>query len=316
MFQNKTRRKVIPLSIQTKGASNPLVWEIPKTGLLAGIYLRISGAVAGSLSAQNALGFSSIVSRVRLVGNAGIDIINITGPHYHWLLKDNLEHFIDVSPASSGITAITATTFDLSMWLPVSLNGRDPLGLIMLQNEETLLTLEVEFNADANVATGATVTATVQPVIEIFTVPVDPADYPPLNVLHQIVSDTVAIGAAGDYSYRWARGNTYVQVLHGMGLNTTPADNWTEYKLRVNQSENILRYVPLTLNLEYARTHGRARVLGTIAVDMIGTSGLGNYGSTRDLLYSALVTELESVITAVGAGTLYTVRRQLITLAG
>ncbi len=316
MFQNKTRRKVIPLSSIAKGTSNPLTWEIPKTGLLAGIYLAITGSVSGTLSAPNALGFSSIINKVRLVGNAGIDIINITGWHYHWLLRDHLEHYIDVTPSSNGRTAVTATTFNLSMWLPVALNGRDPLGLIMLQNEETLLTLEVEFNADANVATGATVTATVQPSIEIFTVPTDPADYPPLNVLHQIVSDTATIAASGEYSYRWARGNTYVQTIHGAGLNTTPADNWSEYKLRVNQSENIARYTPELLNLEYARTHGRARTLGVIPVDMIGTSGLGNYGSTRDLLYSALVTELESVITFSASGTLYTVRRQLVTLAG
>ncbi len=316
MFQNKTRRKLIPLASQSKGSTNPLVWEIPKTGLLAGIHLAITGSISGTLSNQNALGFSSVVNRVRLIGNAGIDIINITGPHYHWLLRDMLEHFIDVCPSSSGRTAITATTFDLGMWLPVCLNGRDPLGLIMLQNEETLLTLEVEFNADANVATGATVTATVLPSIEIFTVPTDPADYPPLNVLHQIVSDSVAISAAGDYSYRWPRGNTYVQVIHGCGLNTTPADSWTEYKLRVNQSENIERYTPALLDLAFARTHGRARVKGVIPIDFIGTSGLGNYGSTRDLLYSALVTELESVVTASAAATLYTVRRQLITLAG
>ncbi len=316
MFANKTRRKVIMLASQAKGAANPLVWQIPKTGLLAGIYLAITGTISGTISAPNPLGMSSIINRVRLVGNAGIDIINLTGWHYHWLLRDHLEHFVDVAPSSTGRTAVTATSFDLSMWLPIALNGRDPLGLIMLQNEETLLTLEVEFNADANVATGATVAGTVVPMIEIFTVPTDPADYPPLNVLHQIVSDTVSIGAAGEYSYAWARGNTYIQVIHGCGLNTTPADNWSAFSLRVNQSENIERYTPALLDLAYARTHGRARVKGVIPIDFIGTSGLGNYGSTRDLLYSALVTELESVITASASGTLYTVRRQLVTLAG
>lgn len=316
MFQNKTRRKVIPLSSQSKGTSNPLVWEIPKTGLLAGIYLSITGSVAGTLSAPNALGKCSIINRVRLVGNAGIDIINLTGWHYHHLLRDYLEHYIDVYPASDGRSAVATGAFDLSMWLPVAINGRDPLGLVMLQNEETLLTLEVEFNADANVATGATVTATVYPAVEIFTVPPDPADYPPLNVLHQIVSDTAVISGAGEYSYRWARGNTYVQTLHGAGIAASPSDNWSEYKLRINQSENVERYTPALLNLAHARTHGVTRRAGVIPVDMIGTTGLGNYGSTRDLLYSALVTELESVITFSAAGALYTVRRQLITLSG
>lgn len=317
MFQQKTRRKLLPLDLKAKGVSNPLTWEIPKTGLLAGLWLDIRGSVAGTLSAPNALGFSSIVRNVRLFANSGIDIIKISGPGYHWLLKDYMEDYKNVSPDSTGRTVVTATTFNLSMYLPIQFNSRDPLGLIMLQNEQTTLTLFVEFETDSVVATGATVSANVQPMVELFTVPVDPQDWPPLTTIHQIVEETRVVSGAGDFSYRWPRGNTYVQVLHGLGLNTTPADGWSTVKVQLNQSDVI--WGPLTpalLTLEHARSHGVTRVLGQVPVDLAGTSGLGTFGSARDMIYSQLVTELETVITATAAGTLYTVRRQLVSLEG
>lgn len=313
-FQENTRRKMIPLTVQTKGTTNPLQWDIPKTGLLAGLFLNITGAVAGTLSAPNALGMSSIVRRVRVITNGGIDLVNISGAGYTYLLRDHLEDYIDVVPQNTGRVAVTATTFNLDMYLPIALNARDALGLFMLQNEQTLVQLQVEFETDSVVATGATVTATVRPVAEVFTVPVDPKDWPPLNTVQQVLEDSRAIAATGIVDYAWPRGNTYVQVLHGYGIGATPADNWTQAQLLVNQSEVIYDYVPGTLNIEYTKMHGRARVLGVIPFDMIGTSALGTLGSSRDLLYSGLITDLVSRINFSATGTLYTVRRQLVTL--
>lgn len=314
-FQANTRRKLIPLSTQAKGTSNPLRWDIPKTGLLAAVYLNITGTVAGTISAPNALGMSSIVRNVRLITNAGIDLANLSGAGFHYLLKDHLEDYVNVVPQNTGNAAVTATTFNLDMIIPVAINLRDPIGLFMLQNEATLVQLEVTFEADANVATGITsLTANVTPVIEIFTVPVDPRDWPRLDLVHQILEDSRAIAGAGPYDYNIPRGNTYVQILHGAGINATPADSWNRVQLMVNQSETLLDLTPAQFSIEYNRMHGRARGLGVIPLDFIGTSGLGAFGSSRDLLYSALVTELISRITFTGAITLYTMRRQLVAL--
>ncbi len=313
-FQDTTRRKFIPLTSQSKGATNPLQWDIPKTGFLAGIFLNITGSISGTLSAPNALGMASIIRRMRVITNGGIDLINISGAGYCYLLRDHLEDYVDVTPQNTGRNAVTATTFNLDAYLPIALNARDALGLFMLQNEQTLVQLQVEFETDSVVATGATVTATVRPAVEIFTVPVDPKDWPPLNTVQQVLEDSRAIAATGVQDYAWPRGNTYVQVLHGFGIGATPADNWTQLQLLVNQSEVIYDYVPGTLSLEFNKMHGRARILGVVPVDLIGTSALGTLGSSRDLLYSGLITDLVSRINFSATGTLYTVRRQLVTL--
>lgn len=321
-FAVNTRRKILPLTgAITRAAGGgtsfgPL--SLPKTGLLARIYLALRGTVTGTVTTPNPLGFASIITRVRLQANSGIDIFNVSGPGYFYLLRNVLEsEYIDPVGQSNGTTAISATTWNLDMVIPVALDMRDPTGLIMLQNEQTIVNLFIDWASDAQVvsAGGATTALTTgDAFLEIFTVPPDPKDWPPLNVIHQCLEDQQAIAAAGDFPYYWPRGNTYVGVYHALGIAAAGADNFTKFAVRVNQSD-YLQSTPIDfLDMEYRLLRGRARPAGGIFVDLLGTSGLGVYGLPRDMFNSALVTDLASVVTAAAAGTLYTVRRQLVVL--
>jgi len=315
-FSMNTRRKVVQLPSVSKPTGGGIVsFTLPKTGLIGKMYLAIRATVAGSLSAQNALGFSSIVSRVRVTANSGIDLFNVSGAGYAYLLNELLEsEYYLAQGQNQGRTAITATTANLDMVIPFAMNSRDALGMVMLQNEQTVLTCTIDFLADASVATGATVTCTVTPYLEIFTVPVDPADWPPLNVVHQILEDQQAVAATGQYTYYWQRGNTYLQVAHGLGLGASGSDGFTLAQLRVNQSDYLQSTDVNFLDIEHRLLRGRARPAGGLFFDLMATSGLGNYGSTRDLFNSAQVTDLATVITASATGTFFTVRRQLVML--
>jgi hypothetical protein len=315
-FVANTRRKIVQLPTQTRptGGGTTAI-NLPKTGLLGSIFLAIRGSIAGTLTSPNGLGFASIISRVRLTLNSGIDLINLSGAGYHYLLREVLEsEYVDIAGQSNARSAVSAAAFNLDMVLPMAINMRDPLGLVMLQNEQTLLTLNIDWLADANVATGATVTATAIPYIELFTVPVDPADYPPINILHQILEDQQAISGAQDWVYNWPRGNTYLQVLHGVGIGAAGTDTFSKVAVRVNQSDYLQNSDIPFRDMEFRRLRGRARQAGGIYLDLLGTSGLGNYGLTRDVFNSQLVTDLATVITTTGAATAYNVRRQFVVL--
>lgn len=315
-FINATRRKHVSLGAKSKSGTTPLTWEVPKTGLLAGIMLHITGTLAGTITAPNALGKAAIVRNVRLIVNAGIDLYNISGAGYHYLLRDFINDYRDPVPQTDARSAIAAATYDVSMYLPIAINDRDPVGLVMLQNEETLVSLTVQFEDDANLGTGITSnTATVKPYAILFTVPIDMKnDWPNLSNIHQVLEDQRVISGAGDYEYRWPRGNTYMGVYHGLGIGASGSDGFTTAKLMINQSETLEEYDVNAIDKAFSVTHGRDRITGTIPFDLIGTSGLGMFGLSRDLIYSQAVTELSSVIAASGAGTLYTVRRQLVNL--
>jgi len=312
----QTRRKLLQIDTKTKGTQVPLTWQLPKTGILAGIYLVITGVVAGTLTDLNAFGNACIVSKVKLVANTGIELINISGQAFHYLARDLFEHLPDVGINTNARTALVEdAAINVSMFLPISLNARDDVGMFMLQNESTVLTLTVEFLANASIATGGTLTASVTPYLEIFTVPVDEKNWPPFNMVHTLIEETRVIAdTSGEQKYDWPRGNTYLALVHGYGMAVSPTDKFTKYVLRLNQSDTLINVAPTGLDMEIARFRGRARLAGTIPIDFLMTTGLGNYATARDLLHSASLTDIESVITINAADTLYTVRRQLVSL--
>lgn len=318
-FNANTRRRLIQLPTLTKpsGGGTVSINPVPRNGFLARMYLIIRGSVAGTLSNENALGMASIVKRVQLSVNSSQDIYRLSGAQYHYLLRDFLDsEYIDIGGDSNARDAVTATTFNLDMVIPVAMNLRDPIGILLNQNEQMTVSLDIEFEADTTVATGATVTATVIPLMEIFTVPTQEEDWPPLTLLHTVLGETASVSASGEYRYTWPRGNVYLQLIHGLGVGATGSDGWTQAVLQVNHGDNIETLVPNTTSRLFYHTHGRARELGMIPFDFLGSSGLGNFGLLREPFNSRLVTDLQTVITASGAGTLYTVRRELVQLAG
>jgi hypothetical protein len=318
-FAVNTRRKILPLTgaiTRPVGGGTFGPFTLPKTGLLARLFIALRGSVGGAVSAPNSLGMASIVTRVRVVANSGLDLYNVSGAGYTYLLSETLEsEYFNAVSQNTGKSAVTATTFNLDMVLPIAVNMRDPSGLVMLQNEQTIVNLYIDWLADASVATGATVTLTTGDLfMEIFTVPPDPQDWPNINIVHQCLEDQQQVPAAGDFPYNWPRGNTYMQMLHGFGIGAAGTDNFSKVALRVNQSDYLQNTPPDYLDLEHRLYRGRARPAGGVYFDFAGSSGLGCYALARDLVNSALVTDLATVITATGAGTLYTVRRQLLTL--
>lgn len=317
-FVFNTRRFQVQLADITKPSGGGLTLvNIPRVGLLSAIYLAIRGSIAGTLTNLNPLGKACVVNNVRLTVNAGTDVFNISGAGYHYLLREALDsEYIDIVSQSDARTAVATGPFNLDMIIPVAVNPRDSIGLILLQNEQTQLTLQIDWLADSSVATGATVTATATPYLELFTVPADVQDLPRLDLLHQILEDKQTIPAAGDYTYEIPRANVYLQLLHGVGLSAAgTTDLWSSYKLRVNQAQYLFSADPKFWDMEVRRWRGRARIPSTIPVDLMAPSGLGNYGVARDLFNSALVTDVSSVITATQGATLTTVRRQIVPLA-
>lgn len=316
-FERNTRQKMTPLAALTRPTGGGVSqMEIPKAGLLARIFLQISGSVAGTLSAPNALGMASIIKRVRLLTNSGIDLFNVSGAGYGYLLQPWLElneHL--ASPANQYNTVVTATTFNLNMVIPAMINQHDPIGMILLQDEQLQVILSVEWEADATVATGATVTGTATPVIEFFTTPPDRADRPRLDVVHQIIEDQIVVSAAGEQIYNAPRGNTYLQLLFGVGINASAADSWSRAVMRINQSDNLYDVTPALMTALVGFRTGLTRGLGQIPFDLLGSDGLGNYGSSRDFINSGLLTDFQVVITTTGALTMYVVRRMLMPLS-
>lgn len=321
-FEQATRQKFFQMPTLTRpaGGGQLQVAELPKTGFLARIYLRISVTTAGTITTSNAAGICSAIRRVRLYTNGSTDIFNTSGVGNFYLLQNfqELEGVNGRQVQNQGNTApLTATTYNLDMVIPVMLNLHDPIGMIMLQNEQLQLILSVEWESDAGVILtgGGTISAgTAIPYIEFFTPPVDPRSYPNLSVIHQIVEDQISLAATGDYQYVAPRGSTYLQLLFAYGVGVAPADNWSKAIMRVNQNDILYPMTPELMTMIMSYRQNLTRVLGVIPFDFLASDGLGTYLSARDYINSGALTDFQMVLTATATGTLYVIRRMLAPL--
>jgi hypothetical protein len=318
-FERNTRNKFAPLPVLSYPTGGGLTQtELPKTGFLSRIYLSIAITVGGTVNTPNPAGIASAIKRVRVYTNGGIDLYNVSGIGNGYLLQNamELEGINGRQPKNQYNTAVSATSFNLDMVVPIMINLHDPVGLLLLQNEQLQVILSVEWETPTNIGgSTATVTAgTCTPVLEFFTVPVDKDDYPPLNVVHQIIEDQIAVGITGDFIYNFPRGNVYLQALLGYGIKATAVDNWSKLILRINQNDILYTYTPGLMDQEVGYQKNLTRGLGSIPLDFLAKDGLGAYGSARDFINSALLTDFQAVLTTTATDTLYVIRRMLVPL--
>lgn len=321
-FNRQTRNRNYMLPGQTRSSTNlRMRFDLPPSYLVARIKIEIRGTVnAAPGTTPSALGLSKVVKQIQVQSNMGDDLVNLSGPQYFGLLAPMIDFPGNAIPDSTAWTAIAnGASVVLPIVIPFAVNLRDATGLIPLQNRQTVATLWVELETDANLGTGTSITWTTQPVvtpsIEVFTIPFMPQAQPPVSMIHRIIGLNQQVSGAGDFSHTWDRGNIVLQKIHGLGYQvTSPADHWTKAILKVAQTDNLYTYTPNDLGTYYGYQRLQSRRLGVIPFDFIGQSGMGNYDIPRDAIDMRRYTDVQTIITASGGSypeTLDTVTRYL-----
>lgn len=319
-FESATRQKRTKLQTLTRPAGGGLMqMELPKAGLLARIWLSIRVTTTGVVTTVNPAGIASAIRRVKLTTNQGVDLFNVSGIGYYYMLQNALDlRVTGRQPKNQGNTApVTGTTYNLDMVIPMMVNLKDPVGMVMLQSEQLQVVLSVDWEADANVILtggGTLASGTATPYLEFFTTPPAEEDRPPLTLLHQIVEDQMSVVNGADYIYRFPRGAVYLQALLGYGIKTAAVDNWTRAIIRINQNDILYDLDVPEMDMIVGYQNNVSRGLGFIPIDLLGSDGLGDYGSARDFINSQRLTDFELVLTPSASDTLYIIRRMFIPL--
>lgn len=320
-FYQGMRLKRARLGTITKAAGQSGVitpQQLPRVGLLQGIRLDISVVVGGTLGTATTAGIQAAIRRVRVNVNSGQDIYNVSGTGYSSMLKYFMgpEYFLANQVAASGNqgrSPVALGTFGLDMYIPIAMNRRDPWGLFNLQSESSTVTLEIDFAPDTDLASTGTVAVTVQPSMDYFTIP-NPIPAIPTGYVHQIIEDIQAVPAAGDFAYSPLRGQTYLQIAHGLilGDSATAADTFNRFRVIVGSSDYWRDDTVGQLDIDWQLNYGSLRPAGVIVQDYMASSELGMLGLMRDTFNTYLTTDYQHIITATAAGSLYTIRRQLV----
>lgn len=321
MFEDSTRLKYVPLGTMTRptgGGVSSL--ELPKAGILLGICIPISVVIAGTVNTPNPLGTSTVIRNIQLRLNAGYTIFDMSGVSYYNLLSELIQDNYNMNIYNDSRSAVSTGTKTLDVFIPVSLNTRDQVGLLMLQNMQTFAQLNITWENEITVGgSTATITSgTATPMAIICEVPASRADMPNLDTLHQVLEEQKGITGAISDDHQIKIGGTIVGQYYFTG-----AVAWSNAELRLQQSNIIATMTPAQHRVLFAVLTSRDVTLagvitGTdkrIFLDFGGSDGLGQFGSIRDYIDTIELTSIFTRITYAGATTLFALTRQILNIA-
>jgi hypothetical protein len=339
LFGQMTRNmyQMLPTKI-VEAEMSTVQFDIPKNRLLSKIILEVDAtATLKSNAASIALAnFSpyTILRRVSVDLNNGFSPFVVSGRELFLYNLCRL-HTDVMFPQSSkrGMVyvenAASAAGTDARIFfkveLPITLNERDPVGLIALQNPETNVTVTVDVDKLANayklnqsnndqvIFKSMTITA----MTETFTVPPVPEAFPDISVLKLVGSKRDTFSQDGLSIIRLSTGTIYRKLfLYFEDTNGNPLTN-DDFKgnleLIFNQADIPYSVKPSFLSAINHAQLGYALPDGVYIFDF-SNQGVPNLGGSRDYIDTEKLTEFWLRFTASKSGQVTVVSETLTRL--
>jgi len=331
-FNAATRQKfvMVPGVAYTAGAPQQII--LPRVGLLARVFLHFAGTLTVTVGAGSATAAArspwNIANRIRLMANSSLPLVDLSGfgAYVANLLTDTAG--VQSRPGSYA-RAFTATdqpqyeppaiaevarfgvanganSVDFTIELPIKLTELDPIGLIIAQNPQTTLTVEITSGQVADLVTlagGATATLTGDwsAAVEYFEAPADPAAMPDATFVHVWQEQRVPISNTGEVPVTLLTGDTYLRVAHILQLDgTLNRADLERISLVQNQADtpySVDRWLAL---FRQRKIYGKDLPEGVFVHDFFVPE------TTRDMVNSALYSDLRAVLAIANGATLGT----------
>ena len=314
-FSAMTRENIQTLPSLTATERQTVSFNLPKARLLSRVQLLVDAEVKVTHATQTSYTPATfapytLLRQVQVDMNNGFSPFKVSGDelymynymHHnaHVLQRSTFDEnsavyqHIEASPTG----AINKVRFVAD--LPISLNSRDPIGLIMLQNEELVVTVTIDVDEASKLlldATGYTVELVrmnITPVTYTFTIPIVPEAMPDLSVLKLVHSTVKDIAGGGITTVKLPVGMTYRKLMVWIedaevrGLKDT--DLQGDFELVFNQADIPYRVNPRVLRVENTRNFGHVLPQGLFIFDW-SNQGQTNYGGSRDYIDTERLTE-------------------------
>lgn len=334
LFAQGTRQHWQELPSIAANAGSVVSFSLPKVRLLSKIRLLIEGTLnlqhaTDVLAPGNAFAPFNLIRNIRCESNLGFTFFNLSGRDlffYNLLKRDNEPVFPATGPQATlparrqtalGLTGDTAgnggadNTLRLTLDLPIALNERDPIGLILLQNEETLVTVTIELDAASvlvdNAAgwTAALSNLQVHPMVETYSIPAIREAFPDISILKLVQSKSMVIAAQGQTSLALPVGLTYRKLAFflenaaGAGIADTAITG--DFELVFNQADTPYRIRPSILSGMNQELYGAPLPVGLWVFDFTN-QGIPNLSGARDYIDTERMTEFWLRFNAPAAG--------------
>lgn len=326
-FAMATRQNLQMMATQstTTGAST-VSFTLPKARLLSKIILDFEikftakHASSTSLPVMNKFTPFKLVRRISLSLNDGFQPYVVSGTELAMLnmisrsgatyVLDNISnsdvnaygYWLDKGASATG----KENTVHFTLEMPITLNDRDAISMLLLQNAETVADLIIDFANAGDMfknATGYTfdiTKASVTPLLETFSIPASTEAFPDLSVLKLTTGRNETFMGAGQHTLKLNTGTIYRRlVLYFTDENGEPiedSDITSNINLVFNTADTNYSVTPRMLRMLNTTYYGYTLPKGMFVFDMT-FQGTPNMGGTRDYIDTERLTCFECTFT-------------------
>lgn len=322
LFAQATRQnmQMLPSQVAHTGAST-LTFTLPKARLLSKILLDFSFKVKITHASNTNLPTTDVFSPYNLIRKISLDLNNGFSPYVIGGKETAMLNMVHRGNATflEKANSNTETTNAYGYWknkgssstgkeneirftleLPITLNDRDSIGLILLQNEQTTTNLIVDLANGADMfmdATGYTCEITeckVTPMLETFSIPANSQAFPDLSVLKLTVSRNDSFVGAGQHIIKLSTGTIYRRLIFrlvdedGNPLDDTDLNGTID--LVFNQADSNYQIDPRMLRMLNTTQYGFTLPKGMYVFDF-AYQGIVGLSGTRDYIDTERLTE-------------------------
>ena len=325
LFAQATRQTYQTLPAQRATMEHDTIsFQLPKARLLSKIILQVNAVatVKGEGATVDLHPFSpyGIIRHIRLDLNNGFSPYTLEGKDaFLYALNrfnpdvllpgDNPRGMAYVENKASSAGTDNKIKFDIH--LPITLNERDAVGLVLLQNEETSVTVSIdvgEFKNAYKLKGGESVTFKsfeVTPLVETYTVPPTEIARPDLSVLKIVQSKGDTFKGGGQEVVRLQTGTIYRKLaLYFEDEDGNPfedSDFQGNLEFVFNTADVPISIKPSMLATKNHHEFGYALPKGVYLFDW-SYQGIPNLGGTRDYIDTERLTEFWLRFTTQKAG--------------
>lgn len=340
-FAQGTRKHDQMLASQTVKEQETVVFTLPKTRLLSRVRLMVEATVTvkhASATTYEPAVFApfTLLRNVMLDVNNGFNPFSVDGKSLNMynLMRFNANTLQRITNGGRGkvVQELKASASGAKNKirfvadLPVVVNERDPIGLILLQNLEGIVSLTIDIGKASDLlkqgSTGYEVTLdsmTVAPELETFTIPAHPDAFPDIAVLKLVNSQSQTITSIGEQTVHLPVGTTYrrfafyIEDENGNGM--TDEQLGGNIELVFNQADTPVRITPKHLSAINHEQLGYILPDGLFVFDF-SYNGIIGLGGARDYIDTERLTEFWLKFNSPAKGKITIVRECLARLRG
>lgn len=316
-FGAYTRQHKQTLGSKTGTANDHIEFEVPKARLLQSISLLCNvkinqnGDLFPNNTVNDKLELYNVLRRVSIDYNNGFSPVVASGKDIAVLnmLRIDPTTIIPSETADASMCTFedegTTANYYFMLELPLTLNERDPVGLILAQNGQTLINFSVDI---ANKVGAHEVTSVkVTPIITSFSVPTSELAFPDLSVLKVVDSRKEVFSAGAPNVVKLPIGMIYRKIIFGLfddeGNAITPDKITSNIELIFNGADVPYSVDAQALRLMTVSSTGSKLPEGYYAFDF-ATAGVPNMAGSRDYIDCETLSTFEVRFTSAESGKL------------